>query len=194
MNDARPTRGRRTLILMAVLFIGPLAIAWTLYLGGIWRPGAGANHGDLIQPVITLPRDPQPTIAGGSTEGGFLYGRWTVVHLIDGECDEACVAAVYKTRQVRLALGREIERIDRVLFLLTTTEPALGTGDEDLLIVSPVGSAGTQIIDALNANGGSQRIFLVDPLGNLILSYPRDGNPADIRDDLKKLLRLSRIG
>ncbi|MDH3588582.1 MAG: hypothetical protein OEQ74_04190 [Gammaproteobacteria bacterium] len=194
MNKSSQHHGRRMLVLIAFLFIGPLVLAWTLYLGGLWRPGAGANHGELLQPVISLPRDPQPTIDGGTTEGGFLYGRWTLVHLIDGECDEACVAAVYKTRQVRLALGREIERIDRVLFLLTTSEPALGTGSEDLLIVTPMGSAGTQIIDALNANGGTQRIFLVDPLGNLILGYPRDGDPADIRDDLKKLLRLSRIG
>ena len=185
---------RRTLIALAFLFLGPLAVAWTLYLTGLWRPGAGVNHGELIQPVILLPRNEQPTVDGGVTEGGYLYGKWTLVHLADENCDELCRLSVVKTRQIRLAMGREIDRIDRVLFLHNAPNPEFGAEQPDLLVVSPTGAAGGQIVDALNANGGAGQIFLVDPLGNLILSYPQDGDPADIRDDLKKLLRLSRIG
>ncbi|MBT8137321.1 MAG: hypothetical protein KJO54_09950 [Gammaproteobacteria bacterium] len=194
MTETAEHRGRGTLIAMGLLFIGPLALAWTLYLTGVWQPGAGANHGQLIEPIITLPRDAQPLAGGGVSEGGFLYGRWTLVHYLNGDCDESCVAAIYKTRQVRIAMGRETERIDRVLVLHDAAVPELGAGSEELLTISPAGTAGMQIVDALTKNGGSERIFLVDPLGNLILSYPRDGAPADIRDDLKKLLRLSRIG
>ncbi len=187
-------RGRWQLVAMALLFIGPLAVAWTLYLGGLWRPGAGANNGDLIEPVVTLPRTPQPLLDGGSTEGGYLYGRWSLVHWVDQPCDDTCRDTLYKTRQVRLALGREVERIDRVAFVTATDSGDLGPGADALLAVRLAGPAGEEITGALSAGGGSKRIFLVDPLGNLILSYPRDVDPADIRDDLKKLLRVSRIG
>ncbi|MDH3646994.1 MAG: hypothetical protein OER80_09495 [Gammaproteobacteria bacterium] len=193
MSDATP-KNRGTLIALAILFIGPLAVAWTLYLTGIWRPGAGANHGDFIQPIISLPRTPQPTADKGATDGGYLYGKWTLVHLADKNCDEQCRAAVVKTRQIRLAMGREVDRIDRVLFSHEGPAPGFGAEQPDLLVVLPTGAAGEQIVAALLANGGDERIFLVDPLGNLILSYPLDGDPADIRDDLRKLLRLSRIG
>lgn len=194
MTEAVEHRGRGTLIAMGLLFLGPLALAWTLYLTGVWKPGAGANNGELIDPVVTLPRDAQPLADGGVSEGGFLYGRWTLLHYVNGACDDSCVAAIYKTRQIRLALGRETERIDRVLVLRGVATPQLGPAAEDLLIIEPAGPAGAQIVEALDENGGDSRIYLVDPLGNMILRYSRDGTPADIRDDLKKLLRLSRIG
>ncbi|NNF66159.1 MAG: hypothetical protein HKM98_01475 [Gammaproteobacteria bacterium] len=192
--DKTLKKNRLILIGLGVLFIGPLATAWTLYLTGVWKPGAGANHGLLIQPIISLPRDAQPIAGDGATEGGFLYGKWTLVHWTEQGCDADCQEAVAKTRQIRLAMGREIERIDRVLFQQQGTAPDFAADHPDLLIVVPSAAAGEEISAAFRSNGGTELIFLVDPLGNLILSYPRDGDPADIRDDLKKLLKLSRIG
>ena len=37
-------------------------------------------------------------------------------------------------------------------------------------------------------------IYLVDPLGNLMMRYPRDPDPAKLVKDLQRLLRYSRIG
>ena len=40
----------------------------------------------------------------------------------------------------------------------------------------------------------AQRLYIIDPLGNLMMSYPPDINPRGIMKDLKKLLKFSRIG
>jgi len=37
-------------------------------------------------------------------------------------------------------------------------------------------------------------IYLVDPLGNLMMRWPKDPDPKKISSDLKKLLKYSRIG
>lgn len=192
-DTVKPGRGRLTLIALAVLFVGPLAVAMLLYKGGLWTPGAGANHGQLLQPVLTLPRDPQPLAGGGVAEGGYLLGKWSIVHLADGGCDERCAQALIKTRQVRLSLARYIERTQRVVFLNDTTFSG-EAAHPDLLVVRLADAAGGEILTALEASGGADYVYIVDPLGNLILSYPLDGQPGDIHDDLKKLLRLSRIG
>ena len=140
-----------------------------------------------------MPRDPQPLQDGGIADGGYLLGKWTIVQLAEGGCDDRCGQALLKTRQIRLALARYIERIQRVVFLSGTTF-ADTAAHPDLLIVQLRDDTGEQIRSALRANGGSERVFIVDPLGNVILSYPLDAPPDDIHDDLKKLLRLSRIG
>jgi hypothetical protein len=41
---------------------------------------------------------------------------------------------------------------------------------------------------------GEGRVYIVDPLGNLMMSYPSDAGPGDLYDDLRRLLRVSRIG
>ena len=189
-----PGRGRWTLVAMALLFIGPVALAWILYLGGIWAPGAGANKGELLDPVVTLPRTAQPLAGGGVTEGGYLYGKWSIVHFADRDCDEDCAAALLKTRQVRLALGREIERIQRVAFMRGGAVVADPAQHPELLVVELDFEAGRAIASALERVGGGDRVYIVDPNGNLILAYGLDAPPADLRDDLKKLLRVSRIG
>ena len=189
----RQGRGRLTLVVLAVLFIGPLAVAMLLYKGGLWTPGGGVNHGELLQPVPTLPRDPQPLQDGSIADGGYLLGKWSIVQFARDDCDDRCGQALIKTRQIRLALARYIERIQRVVFL-SDTALADTSAHPDLLVVQLRGEAGAQIRSALQANGGPERVFIVDPLGNVILSYPLDGPADDIHDDLKKLLRLSRIG
>lgn len=187
-------RGRWTLVALGVLFVGPLALAWTLYMGGYWKPGAGANNGVLLQPVVTLPRTPQPLAAGGSTEGGYLLGKWSLVHLVDSDCAAACTEALVTTRQVRLALGREIERIQRIAYVAGAALAPDPTKHPDLIAVRLRDAAGDEIAAGLRSHGGGKRYYVVDPLGNLILGYDLDAPPADLRDDLKKLLRLSRIG
>lgn len=187
------TRSRLALLAMALLFVGPLAVAGWLYLGGIWSPAAGSNHGELLNPIVTLPRDAQPRVDGTVADGGYLLGKWNIVHFVDDGCDPACMEALLMTRQVRLAMARYADRIQRVMFINDETTVS-SVEHPQLLQVRLSGNAGNTITTLLNNAGGTQRVFVVDPLGNLVLAYPLSGPPADIRDDLKKLLRLSRIG
>ena len=40
----------------------------------------------------------------------------------------------------------------------------------------------------------SHRVYLIDPLGNAMMSYAADSKPKGMLEDMKRLLRLSSIG
>ena len=109
-------RQRRVLIGLALMFFAPLALAFYLYYGhGPWHPGGRVNAGDLVQPVRPLPALALPLSRSGSTEPEFLKRKWTLLSVELGPCAEACRTRLYDTRQVRLALDRDMNRVQRVL-------------------------------------------------------------------------------
>ncbi|HUO83098.1 MAG TPA: cytochrome oxidase assembly protein [Gammaproteobacteria bacterium] len=197
-NETDPTReaARRRLIplVLFLLFLGPLVLAAILYLGGPeFRPRETVNHGELIQPPVLLP-------ALEHADGTLLRDVWTLVYLDDGSCGAACRAALQDTRQVRLALGREGDRVRRLLF--ESGQDALPDDLADQhpdLVVVRVGPGEADLLEAFPAPGEASgqaagRIYLVDPLGNLMMRYPPDTDPGGLLEDLERLLRLSRIG
>ena len=189
-----PTRrGRVQFLLLALVFFGPLAVAAWLYLGaGDWRPGATTNNGSLVDPVITLATGPMDSGRGGSTPAELLRDQWSIVYLERGDCAAECRDALLRIRQLRLATGREIDRVQRVL-LVDGALPAadwLATEQPGLVTARP--SSHAEIAAQLAPLGNG--IYLVDPLGNLILAYPPESEPKTVYEDLKRLLRNSRIG
>jgi hypothetical protein len=120
-NDpASVKRGRRQLLALAALFFVPLALAFWMYYGsGAWRPGGDVSKGDLIDPARPLPQLSVPTMQGAATRADFLLGKWTMLYVGDGLCDERCRKALYLMRQSRIALNKDMDRVQRV-FLVTS--------------------------------------------------------------------------
>ena len=113
MSDSRAS-GRRTLLIVAAVFLVPVAVAFTLYYGKLWHPANSSSKGELINParplVVTGLRHPDGTPAGPEV----LSGKWTLIYIGDGRCDEACRNALVFGRQSRLALNNEMTRVRRV--------------------------------------------------------------------------------
>lgn len=186
-TSAETRRGRRNLLLLVALFLGPLVAAWLLYSGSDgWRPSGSAANGELIEPLIELPTDGAP------------FGEvWTLTVTAGVQCDAACTDALVKTRQVRLTLNKDMDRIGRVL--LIASDPALATplaaDHPDLEIVDTRdGDAAGWLVKFPGHGTPGAFVYLVDPLGNLMMRFPADIEPGAMREDLKRLLKLSRIG
>lgn len=198
-DDAALRRARRALLGLAAIFFLPLAVSFLLYYGTGWRPAGRVHHGELIDPVVPLPVVALTAAGGGPVGADFLRRDWHLVYVGDGACNPACRSALLLTRQVRLALDKDLTRVVRV-FLYTG---ALGAGDAlrtehpDLVVVRGDGPRGEQLLavfpqrPALHTAG---RLYVVDPLGNLMMSYPAGTPPRDLLEDLKRLLKLSHIG
>jgi len=194
MQDSRAS-GRRTLIIIAAVFLVPVVVAFSLYYGKLWRPANSASKGELIDPARPL------VIAGlrhadGSAAGAEVFnGKWTLIYIGDGRCDEACRKALVFGRQSRLALNNEMTRVQRVF---------LATGnccDNDYFAREQAGlvalDASSPEASALLAQFPEQRetsLFIVDPLGNLMMRHDASHTTKDLLSDLKKLLKLSHIG
>lgn len=177
-----------------LLFFGPLVVAMYLYYDTDWRPGGTNNHGELIVPAVPLPVASLDMPAGGRTDAEFLRHHWSLVYLARVECDDACRAALYNSRQMRLALGRLADRVQRVYLYVGEPPEQAFLADEhpDLLVASVAGPEGRALLDALT--GQPEGYWLVDPLGNAMMRYPADEPPRGMLEDIKRLLRLSRIG
>ena len=195
---------RQSLVLLLLLFVTPILIAWLmLYSGSALIPEGGTSHGTLIEPprMTGLPEDIR-TRDGLALPGDYLQGKWTLVYVGDGRCDETCVQNLYKMRQVRLAQNENMRRVQR-LYLLTGTEipPALDDildnyPNMDLGLLSPQQAGAVAplfMLDGVPA-AGAQRVFLIDPLGYLMMYYEPDAEPKGMLKDLKKLLKYSRFG
>jgi hypothetical protein len=196
-------KSRALLIGLAALFIAPLLAAWlVLRAPGWWGLTATANHGDLIQPARPL-ADFSLAADEGPITLEDLRGKWTVVQFAGAGCGEVCRETLYKTRQTRLVLHRERIRVQRLLVL---DGPAAARTADLLAAEHPhllVGTAAPAVLRSLAeqfAEAGqppvpeAHRIYIVDPLGNLMMGYGPDFEMAGLKKDLKRLLKASHVG
>lgn len=200
-NPDHDRRQRRLLVFLAVLFFAPLAVSFYLYYGpGGWRPGGHVNRGDLIDPARPLPSLALPLAESGNTDPDFLRHKWTLLYVGAGACGERCRTRLYDTRQVRLALNRDMERVQRVFMASgeCCDMQFLHAQHPDLITVR-VTPAAAPLLNLLPSVGGvspenAGRVYLIDPLGNLMMSYAADAKPKGMLEDLKRLLGLSSVG
>jgi cytochrome oxidase Cu insertion factor (SCO1/SenC/PrrC family) len=195
-------RGRRQLLALAALFFVPLAIAFWMYYGPTgWRPSGDASKGDLIEPARPLAEIALTTMDGEATAPSLLRGKWTMLYVGDGLCDDRCRKALYLMRQSRIALNKDMDRVQRV-FLVTgrcCDRGFLATEHPDLVVASVEDAASAALLEPFPTYDGvpiadAGRIYLVDPLGNLLMSYAPTAPDKALLTDVKKLLRLSHIG
>lgn len=211
-QDLRPQsvkdrRQRRMLVGLALMFFAPLGLAFFLYYGHVpWLPAGRVNAGELIQPVRPLPPLTLHRLDSGKTDPNFLKGKWTFLTVQRGICDQRCRTRLYDTRQVRLALDRDMNRVQRVFIadsdccdaqFLREQHPDLITIRSDaaaapLLALLP-GRGSLAAMDGSRA-AEAPRVYLIDPLGNLMMSYAADAKSKGMLEDMKRLLRLSSIG
>ena len=203
MNTALTTQtiGRKKLVLIIGLFIVPLIIAtlWYLWLPLDYKPSATTNHGQLIQPPYPIKDFTQASISATSFTPKALQHTWTLVYLLDRNCDEACSKVLYNARQVRTALGKDTERVKRVTVLstqaLASTDKRMWDGHPDMtLLIADAKGLDGQIKVFTAKRYPQDSLYLIDPLGNLMMQFDPQLEPKWLLQDLQKLLRLSHVG
>lgn len=199
--SAAPAKNRKQFYIVLGLFVAPLLLAFAVYYGSSWRPTNTTNKGDLVTPAIPLPTVTLNQADGKQTDAKFLRDTWSLVYIGKGECDAVCRTALKSTRDARLLLGKDITRVDRA-FLYTGAccdVSYFGSEQVGLTTASVDSDAGQALLKLIPETKGvtaaeGQHIYIVDPLGNLMMSYAADVDPRWIYQDLKKLLKLSHIG
>jgi cytochrome oxidase Cu insertion factor (SCO1/SenC/PrrC family) len=190
-------RNLRLLALLGGLFFLPLAIAFWVYYGTEWRPVRTVNHGELITPARPLPPiHLPPAVATNVAPAELFHHKWSLVYIGDGQCDDTCRKSLYVMRQTRLSLNNEMPRVERV-FLATAhccTEDFLAHEHPGLQVFDASSAAAASLLSVFPVEEREQTLFIVDPLGNLMMRYDVRQNPKGLLQDLKKLLSLSHIG
>jgi len=205
MNDgmsdplSRSVRNRKrlTLIALMALFLSPVIAAW------LWTPDTFRNRGELIDPPRPLVNIQMISADGSNVDLATLFGRWTYVFFVEAGCDESCKQLADAIERVRLSQGKNEKR---VRIMVITLNPDSLVSLEEIRLIMPKtivlgisASKKKQLLRQFMLQGGesmsqSGRVFLVDPMGNLMMNYSAKTDPTDLRKDISRLLRASRIG
>ena len=202
MGEENSNKKNKIIIIVIVLvFIAPSILSWYVFNHTDFLETRGtSNYGQIITPPIQLENlsliDPL-----NPDRKDTLHGKWSMIYVAE-RCDDICMQNVYRMRQIHMGMGKHSLRVQKVLFLI----------DQDLDELSSLlaNYKGQQVINTNSVDTDIllekfriegvkdlprfQRIYISDPLGNLMISYPPGINPKGILKDLKKLLRTSRIG
>ncbi len=173
------TKGRIVLGSLICLFALPAIIAKVVLSQGWYETGV-TNRGELVDPYITLEQLGQPSPL---EEKG-----WQLAYVLPSECKEQCQQQIHLMQQSHIALGKYQERVVPVIW---TSEEANGV-DQSIVVM--------QMNGALSSRVKAGQMLIVDPLGQLVMSYTPETNEdlvrlsKDVLADLRKLLKLSRVG
>ena len=166
------TKQRIQVISILAAFIIPAVISWGLYRYHDYFQLGTTNHGTLLNPPV---------------KAEYLYSdgnarKWRIIQVSGDLCDAACIKTDYQLRQLQKALGKDRDRVQVVL---------MGPHYAPLQkLQSTIGS--DKISKAQFAV--NNKIYLVDPDGNLFMYYSSDASPMHILKDVKKVLEVSQIG
>lgn len=194
-------RSRIQLVLIIVLFVIPPVSAWVAwkYLG-VQGVESTSNAGSLITPARPLQIAGLHRSDGTVLDASVLRGHWTYVLFAPADCDTRCTEQLYLTRQTRIAMNKDIPRVQRLLLFAdmpsVEVRRMLASEHADLTWAVQDGSAASLLRDfqgvGFAPKGG--QFFLVDPLGNLMMFYDLEVPAKGMMRDLQKLLKISQIG
>jgi cytochrome oxidase Cu insertion factor (SCO1/SenC/PrrC family) len=182
-------------ILIAAACLGPFALALLAYYVPNELTTQKLANPDrmLLASPVPLPRIGLRQAGGTTTRADWAQYRWSLIYARMTPCEGHCASDLARLSEVYLALGRNRARVQRVLLL--ADEDFRMTGDPTLLVGYLDGMRDAELVGALGLDWLEQgRIFVVDPLGNLVMSYPPQPDQARLLEDLERLLDVSRIG
>lgn len=196
MEDNKQQRkGRWKLFAVLMVCAAPLFASYATYY--LIKPQSRTNYGAFIDPrAHPTPQLGATTLDGKPLELDAYKGKWMMLHVSDAECGEPCQKHLHDMRQLRLAQGKDKDRIERI-WLITNDKPL-----ETIVMREYDGThmlrvkreALTAWLPAEEGTTPADHIYMIDPLGNLMMRFPKDADPNRIKKDVSKLLKASRIG
>lgn len=193
-NKSKAT-GRWKLFLVVLICASPLIASYLTYY--VIKPQSRTNYGELLDPR----KHPMPSLGSASLDGkptelDAYKGKWIMLQADSGDCPDSCRTKLFQQRQLRLTTGKEMDRIERV-WLVTDDKPV------DTMLLREYD--GTRVLRADPAKlkqwlpveegaGIADHVYMIDPLGNLMMRFPKNPDPNKMKKDISKLLRASSIG
>jgi cytochrome oxidase Cu insertion factor (SCO1/SenC/PrrC family) len=167
----------------------PLVAALIAY--NFFPPAGRTNYGELVEPR-PLPPVVLQRLDGRPFTLAELKGKWVMLQADAAACGTPCQEKLFDMRQVRLAQGDNMRRVERVWLVLDAGRPAPAIAR--LHEGAVVARATPELLAALPAADVRDHVYLLDPLGNLMLRFPKHADPKRMIKDLERLLKYSGIG
>jgi cytochrome oxidase Cu insertion factor (SCO1/SenC/PrrC family) len=122
--------------------------------------------------------------------------KWSIVMVDSDGCAASCQEKLHLLKQVHVLLNKDAYRLQRVLIVPAeaTSEAIVSLQKQtpDLLVLAGADAETSKFAQAFNVAGA--QVYLVDPFGNLMMSYPEKMDPKGLFSDLKRLLKNTLVG
>ena len=198
MNENTGTTENRnpyTIWFVALSFIAPVVLAYILYFSGAIT--TYSNHGEILDPVIDVSQLALKDDSNAPIPREAFTKKWRLISFVGADCDEACNTRLYDSRQVHKALGKDQDRVERIIVHLqpATTDLSKLIRDEYPKAVNVYGDEKT-ISNTFGSAAliNENQIYIMDPIGNVMMRFTQEQSKKDIKSDLQKLLKVSQIG
>ncbi len=179
---------------MIVIFALPALAAWFFYFNPELLPNTRVNRGELIEPVRPWPADLRLAGADGAPiDPAAFRDRWTLLLVSRAPCGDACERKLAELRQIRLALGESRYVVERMALLVGDAVAPLGEEHAGTTLAR-ADRAAESALQALFGPAPAiwDRVYVVDPFGNLMMRYAADAPPKDVLKDMERLLKASK--
>ncbi|NQW35128.1 MAG: hypothetical protein HQ470_04900 [Methylophilales bacterium] len=188
---SKQSKGRFVLIGISLMFFIPIFISWYLVFFSSYKDDIKTvNHGELINPIISMGEIKMKSVSNNSL---YSHDRtWLLLFVIDGQCEEQCQKNLYQLRQIRLSIGKDQDKLDRLLISSNQLSWDLYKSDyPGQKYIDPSLPNFNNIVSLLKSNKdfNANSIYLIDPYGNLMMQYPKDVDPKGIIKDIERLIR-----
>ena len=203
LPTARP-RNRGPLIIIFLMSLAPVLAAVLVYFNPGLRPEGSVSYGTLIEPQRPIPAAaalPATTLDGKPFDLSSLKGKWLLVAADDAACPESCARKLFILRNSHASQGKHVERLMRVWFITDDApvpEKVLEAYKGTVMVRIKPEVLKQFLLPQASDSGAREALgkpmWIIDPLGNLILQYPPEADPEKFRNELRKLIANSRIG
>lgn len=188
-------RSNWILFLVIAVCAAPMILSYFTYY--VIKPERRNNYGELIDPRrYPIPDLGATTLDGGPASLNDYHGKWLLIQVDQGRCDARCTEKLYYMRQLRAAQGKERERIERV-WLVTDDAPlstALVKEYDGTRILRVDRDKLAKWLPVAEGARAEDHLYMIDPLGNLMMRFPKAPDYNKVKKDIIKLLRASAIG
>lgn len=193
-DSPRSSAGRWKMIGVLLVCAAPVVASYFTYY--VIRPEGRRNYGELIAPQRPLPAIATRDLNGKPGELSALKNQWLLISVASADCDDACQKRLYFQRQLRESLGKEKVRVDWVWLVNDVAEidarlkPAL---TEATVLRAPAQALAQWLLPA-SKQRLEDHLYVVDPLGNLMMRFPANmdaAGAAKAKRDVDRLLRAS---
>ena len=185
--ESKILRSRLILLGVALVFIIPILVSWYLVFFSDFKKGdEGTQKGELISPVIPLGEPEVFNLKSKTIES--INGKWTLLFFVENECNQLCEDKLYQLRQIRLALGKDRDKVDRLLVSKNKQQWSQYTNSfNGQKYIDPTSRDYNRLIKKLNdyADLDLKATYLIDPYGFLMMKYPQDDNPMGTIKDIE---------
>lgn len=183
-------------IALILVFLSPFIASWLAFYVFEVRPDS-QHYGSLVEPVRPLSFPSMHSLDKRQLTPEF-WKKWTFVMIDNHGCQQLCKENLYYLRQMRIALGRDTDRVQNVLLLKHSADAEMLEYLEDFPALTVVESSDKKLTGLFELGdikvGDSPMLYLVDPAGNLMMTYPAQNKAKSILSDLRRLLKVSQIG